>query len=629
MSEISGEASDKARTVADLVNEMYSTGLLMTGNPMYSAQEIEPKRYPPLSEKRKAVLSALCNSFGFKYLYLFSVDEEKSEYTYLFVVSSNNELNSEVEEKRPYGTVVHVDDIPQSVHSAVHGDVDNTLWEDDNEFGRVYGWAYPLELDETEQEDHLVLAAEFDSEELNRDVWLSTVKISLPIILLLVLNLAVLLILIRNRILKPIKTISTKMNSFAEGDDIPEERLVMKSNDEIGEIAGSFNKMSDDIREYITNINELTTYRVQSGTQMEIAERIQYGIVPEETRLSENGADVFAVEKPAKLVGGDFYDCFMRDGYSLCVVVGDVSGKGITAALFMVMVKTSIREKLLGGMSPADALNRVNDEVCASNPEGMFATVFAAVLDTRTGLLRFANAGHTAPVVIDGTLSFLRTDPGIAIGLFEDAGIKDDALLMTGGSGMVLYTDGITEAVDPDDHFYGEARILDVLKGASDSAYAVNTLRDSVLEFYSGREQFDDLTILSVFFEDCGERLVLRSDPDEQDRINGLLRRTAGDSGRLKKLILVCEELFINIVSYSGADRIVFGCGVQDDTLNIMLIDNGKPFDPLTDAPGEKDFDDLDTGGMGIALVKQIAYKVIYTRAGDYNSLELKITIDE
>ena len=628
MKDISGNASDRARSVAELVNEMYSTGLLMSGNPMYGSEPNVPAIYPPLNEKRKAVLSALCNSFGFKYLYLFSLDEEKSEYTYIFVVSSDEELNREVEEKRPYGTVVHVDSIPASVRSAAHGIPDNTLWEDNNQFGRIYGWAYPLEIDKETQE-YLVLAAEYDAEELNSDVWKSTLTISLPIIGLLVLNLAVLLILIRHRILKPIKTISSKMNSFAEGDEIPEERLEMKNNDEIGEIAGSFNKMSDDIREYITNINELTTYRVQSGTQMEIAERIQYGIVPEQTELSENGADAFAIEKPAKLVGGDFYDCFMRDGNSLCIVAGDVSGKGITAALFMVMVKTSIREKLMSGMIPAEVLNRVNDEVCASNPEGMFATVFAGVLDIRTGLLRFANAGHTAPVFIDGTASFLRPDPGIAIGLFEDAGIKDDALLMNSGSGIVLYTDGVTEAVDSNGNFYGEERILDALNGKQDSSQAVNALKSSVLGFYSGSEQSDDLTILSVFFKDSEDRLLLRPDLNEQDRINDLLRHAAGGSRRLKKLILVCEELFTNIVSYSGADRIVFSCRVQDDTLNVEFIDNGKPFDPLTEAPAEKDFDELDMGGMGIALVKQIAYKVAYSRAGEYNSLGLRIIIDE
>ena len=629
--EIEEESSEKARTVADIVNDIYSSGMLLGVNPMVPEEEPLQRYYPPLSEKRKEMLSTLCNSFGFKYLYVFSLNEQKSEYTYLFVVSSDKELNKVVEETRPFGTTVHVDKVPEAVIAAAHGQVDNTIWEDDNEYGKTYCWAYPLALndvDDDEYEDYLVIGAEFDVSDINSNVAMRALIISLPIILILLLNLLVLLIILRNKILKPIADISVKMNSFADGENISHEHLDMKKNDEIGEIANSFDKMTDDIRSYITNINDLTTYRVQASTQMEIAERIQYGIVPEKTELHEKGVNAYAIEKPAKLIGGDFYDCFILDDNYLCMVMGDVSGKGITAALFMVMVKTALREKLLSGMDPAEALNVVNDDVCMSNPEGMFATVFAAVLNTNTGLLRYANAGHTAPVIIDGKPVFFRPDAGTAIGLFEDIGIIEGAMLMSKGEGIVLYTDGVTEAVDPDDNFYGEDRVLSVLEGAKDSAAATEALRGSIISFYNGREQFDDLTILSAFYEDNEKRLILRPDLEEQDRINDLIMSEAAGCDKLKKIILACEELFANIVSYSGADEIVFFCTKKNDSLIVELIDNGKSFDPINEAPAEKDFDEYDTGGMGIAIVKQIAYRIKYKRAGSYNCLRLRIKID-
>ena len=620
MIEIKEEYSDKARTVASIINDIYNA---KTDNKTLTSSA----DYPPLSERQKKVLSSLCRNFDFQYLYLFSLDEEKSEYTYIFVVSSDDELNKLVEEKRPYGTVIKVDDIPDAVLAAAHGNTEDALWIDDTEFGKTYCWAYPIGTI-SDSDAHFIVAAEFDVEKINRSVMRRTLYISLPIISILLLNLVILLIIIRKNILKPIKLISQKMNSFAESSDISGEKLNISKNDEIGEIADSFDKMTDDIGRYIENINKLTSYQVQASTQMEIAERIQYGIVPEKTEISKKSFNAYASEKPARLIGGDFYECFMLDGHELCLAAGDVSGKGITAALFMVMVKTSIREKLISGSSPAEVLNAVNDEVCSSNPEGMFATVFLAVMDVDTGLVCYANAGHNAPVIIgnDKTRLF-RPDPGIAVGLFEDADIKNGSLILQPDSGMLLYTDGVTEAVNTDNELYGEKRLLKALKGTKDSCEAVNTLKGSVNDFYSGREQFDDITILSAFFKGTENRLVLKADLDEQDRINELIRAEASGSMKWKNIILACEEIFTNIVSYSGASETVFYCGRDGEELYAEFIDNGKPFDPVNTEIKEKDFEALDTGGMGISLVKKIASEIKYKRAGDFNCLKMVFSL--
>ena len=169
--------------MASIINDIYNA---KTDNKTLTSSA----DYPPLSERQKKVLSSLCRNFDFQYLYLFSLDEEKSEYTYIFVVSSDDELNKLVEEKRPYGTVIKVDDIPDAVLAAAHGNTEDALWIDDTEFGKTYCWAYPIGTI-SDSDAHFIVAAEFDVEKINRSVMRRTLYISLPIISILLLNLVI------------------------------------------------------------------------------------------------------------------------------------------------------------------------------------------------------------------------------------------------------------------------------------------------------------------------------------------------------------------------------------------------------------------------------------------------------
>ena len=266
----------------------------------------------------------------------------------------------------------------------------------------------------------------------------------IPIGLALLLGMVILLILVRRRIITPIGMISDSMKKFAGDSSRKPEPLHMKAKDEIGEIAASYTKMTEDISAYVNSIETLTKEKLETDVQLDVARRIQYGLVPGETTLKGEGFDACAMTHPARAVGGDFYDCFRRDDQSVCVVMGDVSGKGISAALFMAMAKTMIREKLMAGLSPATALNQANEELCGQNPEGLFVTAFAAVLNPRTGELNYANAGHTRPVMLGESPAIMTPDPGIALGLFRDADISDYTLRLNPAEGILLYTDGVT-----------------------------------------------------------------------------------------------------------------------------------------------------------------------------------------
>ena len=161
----------------------------------------------------------------------------------------------------------------------------------------------------------------------------------------------------------------------------------------------------------------------------------------------------------------------------------------------------ALKEKLKSGMAPNEALNTLNDDICEINPEGMFATIFAGVMDMNTGEIDFANAGHERPLVFCDKPYYQEMDTGIAIGLFEDAGIIPEKMSLAHNSGLLIYTDGVTEAVNPDDELFGSDRLLNYANGVSDIDTAQSKLKSTINDFYGTRERFDDLTFLTLFYK--------------------------------------------------------------------------------------------------------------------------------
>jgi sigma-B regulation protein RsbU (phosphoserine phosphatase) len=308
------------------------------------------------------------------------------------------------------------------------------------------------------------------------------------------------IVFINKKVFAPIKVISRRMNSFIDERQKDVEPLNIKSGDEIQEIANSFEKMSKDINSYIETNQKLITESVQAKVQMDVANRIQCGIVPSHIKIDGEKYSVFGYAKPAKEVGGDFYDCFTLADGRVCIFIGDVSGKGIGAALFMVMVKTMLKDYLNSGLSPAAALNIVNDTICNTNPEGMFATVFVAIFNTQNGEVCYANAGHTKPVLLGENNNFLSVESGVAVGLFEDIGICDGNVTITNG-GLLLYTDGVTEAINDKKQFYGEKNLLNAINGTYSAEKVINNLNCSVNDFVGKNEQFDDYTVIALSYK--------------------------------------------------------------------------------------------------------------------------------
>jgi sigma-B regulation protein RsbU (phosphoserine phosphatase) len=210
---------------------------------------------------------------------------------------------------------------------------------------------------------------------------------------------------------------------------------------------------------------------------------------------------------PAKEVGGDFYDFFVVEEGKLAVAIADVSGKGVPAALFMMVVKTLVKNQGLSGDEPRKLLENVNNRLCENNEAGMFATLFIGILDMKRNVLEYANAGHNPPVVLrDGRAFFLPARPGIALGVVENMEFAAQETPFEEGDLLLLYTDGVTEAMNEEEELFGNDRLMELLSAKAEETASetvspeglIETLRGAIGSFAGDAEQADDITMLAL-----------------------------------------------------------------------------------------------------------------------------------
>ncbi len=564
-------------------------------------------------------LKSICDAFMLEYLYVYEIIPESDSIRYITCVSSDDEKNELVSRERGFGKIVkHT--LTEQEKNAIKNVAYDTPYHEKNKFGEVYTWVYPLVED---GEIKALVGSDYRVNDLEGETIRAELITIIPMIVILILAFFFALLSMRKKIFIPIKRLSVCMNSFMTDGGADLKSLNIDSDNEIGEMASSFIQMSDEIKNYLSNIESLTAERERAKVELDVARRIQSGIVPVESAISDDGYDVFACARPAREVGGDFYDCFKTSSGKICTVMGDVSGKGIAAAMFMAMTKTMLHDRLNSDCDPAEVLNYVNESLCASNPEGMFVTVFAAVLDPKTGEVCYANAGHTPPVIIGENASFLEVDSGIAIGLFEDACIEDNYMTLKDGEGILLYTDGVTDAINHEKSFFGDKRIIEAVKNADGAESAIKLLGRAVSDFVSGAEQFDDYTTLAVFYSD-GFKKTLNLSPNEASlpELRGAILNITGNTPTGRKIYLACDEAFVNIISYSGASRVSVRLEKHKEIFKVAFTDDGTPFDPTSQLK-QKDFNEFDGGGMGLALIRQISDEISYAREDGNNILTL------
>lgn len=242
--------------------------------------------------------------------------------------------------------------------------------------------------------------------------------------------------------------------------------------------------------------------------ELKAAREIQMGILPKmfPPFPDKPELEVYAVIEPAKEVGGDFYDFFYVDDHRFCFIIGDVSGKGVPASLFMAVTKTLIKTRALEGLSPDAILNTVNDELSSDNPSAMFATIFCAIMDTGNGEIVFANGGHNPPYVLhrDGHVSEIETEPGPIVGAIDGVVYCCEGTKLDSGESIFLYTDGVSEAMDKSAGFFSTDRLEDALLRADPRQHArtgVEGVMEQLKTFCNGAEQSDDITMMMIRYK--------------------------------------------------------------------------------------------------------------------------------
>ncbi len=255
---------------------------------------------------------------------------------------------------------------------------------------------------------------------------------------------------------------------------------------------------------FIENLKSQIAARERIESELRIAQQIQASMLPS-VFPQRKEFDIFAMMDPAKEVGGDFYDFFFIDERRFCFVIGDVSGKGVPAALFMAITKTLIKNEAKRGLPTAEILSRVNNILCPDNQTCLFVTVFCVIIDVQSGLLQYTNAGHNPPLLLkaDGTVDYLQVPCGFVMGVMENNVCENRELELKNGETLFLYTDGVTEAMNLRKEMFGEERLKDSLRESSRKPVKemIGLLREQVQAFAHGAEQSDDITMLAVTYK--------------------------------------------------------------------------------------------------------------------------------
>jgi len=404
--------------------------------------------------------------------------------------------------------------------------------------------------------------------------------------------------------------------------------------DETADVIDAFNAMVGELDGYFKRTQELTRKQERIDTELDLARNIQKSILPGE--IHPPGGEIANAFHPAQQVGGDFYDFFTLAGGRTALAIGDVSGKGISAAMFMVRACLLLRGAA-ATFSPADAVSHTNAMLSKANDDLMFVTLFFAVWDPATQSLTCVNAGHNPPFLLgaDGEIRRLAQRGGPALGVQPGHSYTEYETRFAENDFLAVYTDGITEAPDPSGEQFGEARLVEFLRAHStgDLSAAAERLVGEVLAWQGGQEQFDDITLLfaRAGAPPCGIR-----NPASVQTIEGTVDLVVAEALRggmaapaANEIGLAVCEAVTNTITYALSENPTLFYRVtaswSGDFLVVRIEDTGPPFDPdaLPPANVQLALEERKIGGLGWFLIRQATDAISMDRIADTNVLTL------
>ena len=493
----------------------------------------------------------------------------------------------------------------------------------------------------------------------------------------------VFVLVISFRISRPLRKLAQSADKFGHGNydvELPD----VKGHDEIAMLTEAFSRMQTSIKENISAQKNLG--RIER--ELDFARNIQLAMLPDSEKDEDCDDDRHELAPfilPAKEVGGDFYDFFKIDNDRLCVVVGDVSGKGVPASLFMMVSRIVLRTMMKNLKSVVKTFNSTNYALAKRNKLNMFVTVWMGIIDLRSGHIEFASAGHNPPAVRheDGSVEFIPSKSGLVIAAMENVQYRQQVYDLKPGDTLFLYTDGVTEATNSKDELFGDARLLETLAKGKDleTAEICKFVKKEIDSFVQDAPQFDDITMLGVKYigndEPVWERyektidvvkggkhelknfvekifspmdlLTKEQVQNAWDRyekivdvipenqivltafVEGILAHMEGSAKSQMQINIAIDEIYSNIVKFSGATNVTLIVEVRKATLTVKLtfIDNGIPYDPLKNKDPDITLsaEEREVGGLGIFIVKKTMDSVCYRRNGDKNELAITKTL--
>ncbi|MDR0290884.1 MAG: SpoIIE family protein phosphatase [Treponema sp.] len=440
----------------------------------------------------------------------------------------------------------------------------------------------------------------------------------------------------------PILALNSGVQEVAGGN--LEREVIVKTGDEIEQLAESFNMMTSQLRKHIEEIARVTAERQRINTELDIATQIQMSMLPNSFppfRGRNNEFDLYAQVDPARAVGGDFYDFFFIDDDHFAMIVADVSGKGVPAALFMAITKTVIKNRLQSREDPALSLEIINRQLCDNNIMDMFVTAWLCILEISSHRLVYVNAGHNPPLLKSGkeNFSFLVSPPDLVLAGMDDTRYHSREAQLKGGDMLFLYTDGIVEATNTGIAFYGKKRLNEFLdaNAAQPLPELIRLLRADIAAFAGGAEQSDDITMLAIRLYEADaipplRSITLKADIKELDALNAFVGRGLDSVGCPRQIWnqieLACEEVFANIVQYADANEAVIDCRLESSpnraTMTLVFCDRGRSFNPLehSDPDITLPLEERKPGGLGLLIVKKTMDTMQYSREKGMNRLE-------
>ena len=446
---------------------------------------------------------------------------------------------------------------------------------------------------------------------------------------------AFIFVLVKKLVVENVRKVNASLAQINSGNlDV---KVDVRGNEEFASLSDDINATVATLKHYIDEA------AARIDKELEFAKRIQHSALPSVFPPYPNRKEfsIYASMNTAEAVGGDFYDFYLLGEDKLAFLVADVSGNGVPAAMFMMRAKTLIKSFAESGMDIDDIFVHTNDNLCEGNDAGMFVTAWMGILDLSTGLVSYANAGHNPPAICrkNGEYEYLKTKANFVLAGMRGIKYRKNELQLRPGDEIFLYTDGVTEAQDLDKRFFGGDRLLASLneqRGKSVEEICGSVIAD-VNTFAGKADQFDDITMLSVRFSSTSKDSTLRIVPamdticQVTDFWDRALQKLALPVKTVRKIKIALDEVYSNIVKYSGADSAEIRCSVENDILTLRFKDNGTPYDPLEAEAPDTSLSVLerDVGGLGIFMVRKMMDSVEYMYKDGYNVLTLTLSLQE